>query len=293
MGEKSALVVEGGGFKAAFTAGILDAFISKDYDPFEIYVGVSSGAMNLSSYVSKQYKRNINIIQDVASNSNFLSIFRYMKGGDYMDLNFLIEEGNKKNPLKIKKAIQNTKNKKLVIVATNMGNGKPVYLEPSLKNWKKYLKASSSLPLITSGYCEIDSKKLLDGGLSDPIPAKQAYKMGANKIIVLRTHPTDFVSDRTLTDILGPKFYDKQKEFQDMLYHHPEIYNADAKFLNFPPKGLKVYQIAPDKNLKTTLIKHSKESIEFDYRYGLEKGLDFIMSTLSFKTTYKTKKRNR
>tara|TARA_Y100000310_G_scaffold320097_1_gene376146 strand:+ start:220 stop:1062 length:843 start_codon:yes stop_codon:yes gene_type:complete len=278
MKEKSALVVEGGGFKAAFTAGILDTFISYDYDPFDIYVGVSSGAMNLSSFVSKQYKRNIKIIKDIASNSNFLSIFRYLKGGNYMDLDLLIEEGNKRNPLKVRKAIENIKDKKLAIVATDIENGEPVYLEPNTRNWKKYLKASSSLPLITSEYCEIDSKKLLDGGMSDPIPAKQAYRMGANKITVLRTHPIDFVSRRTLNGILSPKFYDDYEEFQDVLYHHPEIYNEDAEFLNSPPKDLEVYQIAPDEDLKTTTIKHSQESIEHDYRYGLEKGLDFIMS---------------
>ena len=278
MKEKSALVVEGGGFKAAFTAGILDTFISHNYDPFDIYVGVSSGAMNLSSFSSKQYKRNIELIKDIASNSNFLSIFRYLKGGNYMDLDLLIEEGNKKNPFKVKKAIENIKDKKLVIVATDIEKGEPVYLEPTTKTWKKYLKASSSLPLVTSKYCEVDSRKLLDGGMSDPIPAKQAYKMGANKIIVLRTHPIDFISDRTLNDILSPKFYDEYEKFQDVLYHHPEIYNKNAKFLNSPPEDLEVYQIAPDEDLKTTTIKHFQESIEHDYRYGLEKGLDFIMS---------------
>ena len=277
MKKKSALVVEGGGFKAAFTAGILDVFISKNYDPFEIYVGVSSGAMNLSSFVSKQYKRNMNIIKDISSNSNFFDIVRYLRGGDYMDLDLLIEEGNKRNPLDINLAIKNTKNKTLSIVATNIEKGKPEYLTPNKYNWKEYLKAPSSLPLVTSGYCEINSKKLLDGGISDPIPAKQAYNLGANNILVLRTHTLNFTPEKNLKSILGPKFYKGYSNFQKLLQKNSEIYLDNKTFIESPPNGITICQIAPDEPLKTTTVKHSEESIEQDYRYGLEKGLDFIM----------------
>ena len=48
---KIAIVVEGGGFKSAFSAGVLDSFIINNFDPFDIYVGVSGGAMNLTSYI--------------------------------------------------------------------------------------------------------------------------------------------------------------------------------------------------------------------------------------------------
>lgn len=40
---KIALIVEGGGFKSGFTAGILDSFIINEFDPFHLYLGVSGG----------------------------------------------------------------------------------------------------------------------------------------------------------------------------------------------------------------------------------------------------------
>ena len=88
---KIALIVEGGGFKSGFTAGILDSFIINNYNPFHLYLGVSSGAMNLTSYISKQYKRNINIILSMSENTNFISIVRFLKGGNYMELKYMLE----------------------------------------------------------------------------------------------------------------------------------------------------------------------------------------------------------
>ena len=96
---KIALIVEGGGFKSAFTAGVLDSFISHNYYPFQLYVGGSGGAMNLTSYISKQYKRNFNIISTMSQNTNFISIVRFLKGGNYMELRYMQEIMVKNYPL--------------------------------------------------------------------------------------------------------------------------------------------------------------------------------------------------
>ena len=95
------LIVEGGGFKSGFTAGILDSFIINGFNPFQLYLGVSGGAMNLTSYISKQYKRNINIILAMSENTNFISLVRFFKGGNYMELKYLLEVTSKEYPLDI------------------------------------------------------------------------------------------------------------------------------------------------------------------------------------------------
>ncbi len=49
--QRQALIVEGGGMRGAFTAGVLDAFLEKQFNPFDLYVGVSSGSTNLANYL--------------------------------------------------------------------------------------------------------------------------------------------------------------------------------------------------------------------------------------------------
>ena len=117
--DQIALIVEGGGFKSAFTAGILDSFIINGCDPFHLYIGVSGGAMNLTSYISHQYKRNINIISAISENTNFISIVRFRKGGNYMELKYLLDLTSKDYPLDFDTANNNLSHADCKVVVTN------------------------------------------------------------------------------------------------------------------------------------------------------------------------------
>ena len=49
---KKTLIVQGGGFRTGFTAGILDAFMVLGYCPFDQIIGNSGGAISASYYLS-------------------------------------------------------------------------------------------------------------------------------------------------------------------------------------------------------------------------------------------------
>ena len=87
---KTALVIEGGGFKSVFSAGVLDAFLINRFNPFDIYIGVSSGAMALSYYITSQYKTYFSLSKEVSNNDNFLSYKHAFSEQGYMDLKFLM-----------------------------------------------------------------------------------------------------------------------------------------------------------------------------------------------------------
>jgi len=46
IGGKNALVAQGGGQRGIFTAGVLDAFLLSNFDPFDEFYGTSAGALN-------------------------------------------------------------------------------------------------------------------------------------------------------------------------------------------------------------------------------------------------------
>ena len=184
--KKIALIVEGGGFKSAFTAGILDAFTIDGFNPFELYVGISSGAMNLTSFISNQYKRNLKIIREMSYNAHFISIIRFLKGGNYLELKYMLDIAAKKYPFDMDAANINLGNKECKFVVTNYETGKPSYLSIKKFGWIKTIEATGSLPVATRGFCEIAGEKYIDGGLSDPIPVKRVYDWGYKKIILLQ-----------------------------------------------------------------------------------------------------------
>ena len=55
---KFGLVLEGGGMRGIYTAGVLDVFMENDIT-FDGVIGVSAGAIHGGSYVSQQKGRNL------------------------------------------------------------------------------------------------------------------------------------------------------------------------------------------------------------------------------------------
>ena len=57
------LVLEGGAFRTVFTSGVLDSLLDNNI-MFPYCIGVSGGAINCVSYLSKQRGRNLEIIKN-------------------------------------------------------------------------------------------------------------------------------------------------------------------------------------------------------------------------------------
>lgn len=272
---KIALVIEGGGFKSVFTAGILDAFIINNFNPFNIYIGVSSGAMALSYFIAHQYKAYLSLSHDVCVSEDFLSYKHALSEEGYMNLQYLTRYAIKTNPLDFNVIDKNIKNKQFYIVATNTENGNPVYLTPTKKNIYKCLRATSSLPFFTKGICQLNGLKLMDGAWSDPLPAKSACKFGANKIIVIRPHPLGYKFDglNYLGLIAGYWWRNSSRE-SEAFFQEYDNYNKAVDFLT--EKSLDITQICPNNVLKSTVLGTNQSDLLHDYHCGLEKGLDFI-----------------
>ncbi len=278
---KIALIVEGGGFKSGFTAGVIDSFIINGFDPFHLYLGVSGGAMNLTSYISRQYKRNINIIAAMSENTNFISIVRFLKGGNYMELKYLLEVTEKKYPFDIDVANKHLKNADCRVVVTNYLNGNSAYLSVKKYGWLKTMEATGSLPMATRGYCEIAGRKYIDGGLSDPLPVKRVYDWGYRNIILLRTHQNDIEADWKLTSLYAPIIYRDNPKLQKLIMRNDKIYSRKQKYISNPPEDLKLIQVAPETELECGVISNNLKDIQMDYRYGLELGLDTLPELLT------------
>ncbi len=273
---KIALVVEGGGFKSSFTAGVLDSFIINEFNPFDLFLGVSGGAMNLTSYISFQYKRNIKIILDISKNSNFISLVRFLKGGDYVELKYLIDLAEKKYPLNVKSANKMLFERDCRFVVTNFDTGRPGYLSVKEVGWIKSLEATGTLPIATRGYCEIDGKKYIDGGLANPLPIKRAYDWGYKTVVLIRTNPKKTQAQWKIESLYAPYLYKNNNKLQSLINRNANIYNRSQEYIANPPKDLRIIQIAPKDKLNCGVVSNSIENIQADYKNGIEAGLDSL-----------------
>lgn len=279
MGEKEkiALVIEGGGFKSVFSAGVLDAFLINKFNPFDICIGVSSGAMSLSYYIANQYKIYFLLSKEVSMNKEFLGYSHALSEQGYMDLKFLAEYAKKTNPLDLQNIKEYTKKKQFYIVGTNLDNGEAVYLKPTKQNTYKCLRATSSLPFFTKGRCQIGGVELMDGAWADPIPAKSAAKFGADKIIVIRPYPIGYkMNGLSYLGLFAGYWWKNNPQVRDNFFKEHNNYSAAVDFLTKKNKNIEILQICPDNFLKSGVVGTSKEALTKDYHCGLEKGMDFL-----------------
>ena len=78
---QAGLVLEGGGMKGVYTAGVLDYFLDQGIDFAKCY-GVSAGACHLCSYLSKQRGRAYAVVTDYLHDPDYWGISSLIRTGD-------------------------------------------------------------------------------------------------------------------------------------------------------------------------------------------------------------------
>ena len=85
---KTGLVVEGGGMKCAYSAGILDKFLD-DNITFSYCIGVSAGAANTLSYLAGQRGRNLRFYTEHLNDPRYLSVRSLVRTGNLFGLQYI------------------------------------------------------------------------------------------------------------------------------------------------------------------------------------------------------------
>lgn len=250
----AALVVEGGGQRGIFTAGILDSWLANDFNPFSLLIGTSAGAQNLSSYMTRQ------------SGHAKRSIMQLSKHPEYQ--------------LNMNCAQAQLKNRQLLFSATNINGFCPTFLEPTADNWLTMLKASSALPYLYKKGVAIGDGHYVDGGVALPIPIQEAYHRGAKKIIVLRTVPAHQNVQSPWAHKLKSWVCSAQRcpKVLEIITGHENAYNEALNFIQSPPKDAQIIEIAPPKALASRILGSSDEALTADYNMGYEMGTQFLSS---------------
>ena len=85
---KIGLVLEGGGMKCAYTAGILDAMMDNGVT-FDYCIGVSAGSANGVSFVAGQRGRNIRFYTEHINEKGYFGLSSFLKTGNLFGLPYI------------------------------------------------------------------------------------------------------------------------------------------------------------------------------------------------------------
>lgn len=280
---KAALVLEGGALRGMYTSGVLDTFLKNNME-FECVAGVSAGALNAMSYISKQPGRSAKINLVYCDDPRYIGRKAFIKNKGIIGYDYLFGDISENKVPFDYKSFENT-NQRFIIVTTNCEKAETEYLEKSNCNdLFKAAQASSSMPL-ASAMVEINNNHYLDGAVTTSIPVKWALEQGYEKVVVVLTR------DKTYRK---PMLSNKMKKLYKLAYHKypklieklntmPERYNKlQDEIIDLEKEG-KIFIIRPEKEVTVSRLEKDKEKLENLYKEGIaeaEKNLDALKEYL-------------
>lgn len=201
------LILEGGGMRGTYTAGVLDFFMDKDIYFKNIY-GVSAGACHGCSYVSKQRGRAFEIFEKYLNDKRYCSFKSLRTTGDLFGAEMLYDLiPNQYLPFDYEAAENYEGN--MFAVATNCSSGQATYFKlTDFRADMNKVRASASLPLLSRNV-SIDGEDYLDGGISDSIPLAESIRSGNVKNVLILTREEGYSKKKSRVNRLVSNVYKK------------------------------------------------------------------------------------
>jgi len=264
---QAGLILEGGGMRGIYTAGVLDFFMDKEIWFSDCY-GVSAGACHLCSYLSGQRGRSYRIGVNYLDMKQYCGGWSLLRTGDLfgVDMNYSLIP-NYLDPYDFDAA--GKYEGRAFAVATNIKTGKPAYLP--LKDMRKDIiavRASSSLPLVSRNV-KIDGELYLDGGISDPIPVRKSMRDGNRKNVVIMTKEEGYVREPVggLLALLKTRYLHYPKVYELMRERHLS-YNATVQYIEEKQRDGELFVIRPKQKSGVGRIEKDREKMKALYEEG-------------------------
>lgn len=262
---RTGLVLEGGGMRGIYTAGVLDIFMENDI-LFDGVIGVSAGAIHGSSYVAAQKGRSIRYYKKYCNDKRFMSFRNFFRTGDIVGEEFCYHELPEKLDLYDYDAFSRG-GMEFYVTCSNVETGKAEYLRiQDMRTEIDLMRASASMPYV-SRIVDYRGKKYLDGGCCDSIPVRAFQKMGFEKNVVVLTRD-DSYRKKPENARLAHLFYKKYPAFAKALMKRHSKYNRTVEGIRQMEKAGKIFVIRPSVPLEIGRVEHNPKEIQKTYDIG-------------------------
>ena len=277
---QAGLILEGGGMKGVYTAGVLDFFLDKGIEFSSVY-GVSAGACHMCSYLSKQRGRAIDVNVDYLDTRRYCSIESLITTGDLFNVDIcyhLIPEYLYPYDYEA----FNRYSGKAFSVATDIVTGRPKYFR--IKDMKvdiDKIRASASLPLVSRNV-KIGESYYLDGGISDAIPLQQSVIDGNQKNVVIMTKEVGYIRKPSgQLGLIKTRYLRFPKVYQLMEQRHVN-YNEQLEYIKRQEEAGRAFVIRPKAASNVKRVEKDSEKLRALYQQGYDDAAECYEDLLQY-----------
>ena len=274
------LVLEGGGMRGIFTAGVLDFFLDFGIR-FDYIIGSSAGASNGLSYASGQRGRARALNSDFLEKYSYIGFMRLLKSGCIMDYKLLFEDiPLRLYPFDFDSYI--SRQPRYIMCATSCADGCAHYFEKcsSYERTIAICRASCSMPFLCP-IAKVDGECFLDGGIADSIPLAKSIADGNLRNVVVLTRNAGYRKHPEKLYI-PPFFYAHFPKLRTAICKRNAMYNEAMDFVERNEASGDALVIRPKRRLIASRIEKRAYILKDLYAQGYECAKDVFLKNPDF-----------
>ena len=269
---KTGIVLEGGALRTIYSSGVCDALVEAGLLP-DYVVGVSAGIAYGVSYVSRQPRRNLEILTRFANDKRYMGKRNLLDPSNrsYFGLRFAYDDiPNRLVPFDYDTFAAFPGEVEAVV--TNLETGGPEYLPvPRRDEQFLVLQATCAMPLLFPVF-HIGEITCRDGGSSDGIPYHRAVDKGCDRIVVVLTRERSYRRSPEKYQALVDLRYRRYPNFCATLRSRAERYNACREELFRLEREGKVLLFAPQSTQGFSRVEKDVGKIRALWQDGYDQG---------------------
>lgn len=263
---KIGLVLEGGGMRGLYTAGVLDVMMEHQWMP-DVVCGTSAGVTFGVNLLSQQKGRVLRYNCRYAGDRRYISLHSWLTTGNMINRDFAYDLlPHELDPFD-EETFEQSK-AAFYATITNMRTGQAEYVRIT-NTWQQMdvIRASASLPIICQPV-EWQGEKYLDGGLVDNIPLDKCIELGCDKIIIVLTRPLDYVRNDHIAGVCR-LCYPRYKALLRAIEQRNDRYNARLQQIRRLEQEGKVFVLRPSENISVGRLEKDVARLQALHQLGV------------------------
>lgn len=264
--EKTSLILEGGTFRTIYTSGVLDAFLREDI-MMPYIIGISAGAINLCSYISKQPERTMRVFTEYRHDKRYVGMRNFLTERSLFGLDFGWNVLPNQLELFDWDTFRSYEGTALAGV-TNANTGEVEFMDvQQMDTDSQLLRATCAIPVLFPEI-KLNGVPYYDGGLAAPIPVQHAIDRGYDKHVIVLTRPAGYYKamDRQ-TKAAMQLLRKKHPKLVDVMLKRFEHYNEAVALCEQLERDGKAFIFRPPYSIEG--MEKDVSKMRANYRLGL------------------------
>jgi predicted patatin/cPLA2 family phospholipase len=261
------MVLEGGGMRGLYTAGVLDTLMNERIK-VDGMVTVSAGALFGINYASGQHGRALRYNKTYLKDKRYMGMRHLLKTGDIINKEFAYYTVPYSLDVFDELSFK-TSGIDFYATVTNMETGEAEYKQITDPfRQMETLRASGSMPFVSKPV-DLEGIPYLDGGVADSIPYKQAGDLGYDKKIVILTRPLDYRKSKP-NPFLIDQWYKKYPQFKETLKQRYRNYNNTVEQITKDEQTKEAFVIRPSVAIPIKRLERDPDKLQMMYDLGVK-----------------------